>query len=204
MSVRIFEDQGAAELNKANQVGRVESIGPVTVVVQNLDENANVVISCDNEQTGTQVLTDKDTAVADEDTVYNGDTSTLVFSGEALDNVPILPKSVVVKPTAGGDSVNLSDRDGDGNLYTVDDDEDFAGTVDYFTGALELSFPTGKAPNTGDIDADYAYQDEPLVPRGRKNFQIGNSLPDEAVRVFAAADDAGGALVKSESVGTWL
>lgn len=204
MSVRIFEDQGAAELNKANQVGRVESIGPVTVVVNNLDDAANCVVSFDNEQTGEQVLSDRDTPVADEDTAYVGDTSETDFSGEALDNTPILPKSVVVKPTAGGDSVNLTDRDGDGNLYTVDDDEDLAGTIDYFTGALTLSFPAGKEPNTGAIDADYAYQDEPLVPRGRRNYQIGNSLPDEAIRVYAASDAAAGAPVKTEAVGTWL
>lgn len=204
MSVRIYEDQGAAELNKANQVGRVESIGPVTVVVNNLDDDANLVVSFDNEQTGDQILSDRDTAVADEDTTYDGDTSQLVFTGASLGNTPILPRSVTVKPAVGGDSVNLIDRDGDGNLYTVDDDEDFAGTVDYFTGALELSFPAGKAPNTGDIDADYAYQDELLVPRGRRNYQIGNSLPDEAVRVYAATDAAAGASVKTESVGTWL
>lgn len=204
MSVRIFEDQGAAELNKANQVGRVESIGPVTVVVNNLDDDANLVVSFDNEQTGDQILSDRDTAVADEDTSYDGDTSQLVFTGASLGNTPILPRSVLVKPEPGVDSVNLIDRDGDGNLYTVDDDEDFAGTVNYFTGALELSFPTGKAPNTGDILADYAYQDELLVPRGRRNYQIGNSLPDEAVRVYAATDAAAGASVKTESVGTWL
>lgn len=204
MSVRIFEDQGAAELNKANQVGRVESIGPITVVVNNLSDAANLVVGFDNEQTEAQIFSDKDTAVADEDTGYDGDTSELEFTGEALDNTPIIPGSVTVKPATGGDSVNLIDRDKDGNLYTVDDDEDLAGTIDYFSGALELSFPTGKAPNTGDIDADYAYQDEVTVGRGRKNFQIGNSLPDENVRVYAATDDAAGAPVKVEAVGTWL
>lgn len=109
-----------------------------------------------------------------------------------------------MKPTAGGDSVNLIDRDGDGNLYTVDNDEDLGGTIDYFTGALELSFPAGKAPNTTDIDADYSYQDEALVAGGRKNYQISNSLPDESVKVFAATDQATGAQVRTEMVGTWL
>lgn len=204
MSVRIFEDQGAAELNKAVKVGRVESVGPITVVAQNLSELHNVVLSFENETTASQVFSDKDTAVADEDTVYDGDTSDLVFTGEDLDNTPIIPGSVTVKPTAGVDSVNLVDRDGDGRLYTVDVDEDFAGTIDYFTGALELSFPAGKAPNTGDIDADYSYQDEATTPRGRRNFQILNSLPEEALVVKAACDDAAGAGVKVEAVGTWL
>lgn len=204
MSVRVFEDQGAAELNKAGQVGRVESIGPVTMVVTNLDDQANLVVSFDNEQTGAAVYSDKDTEVADEDTAYDGDTSETDFTGESLDNTPVIPKSLVVKPTAGGSSVNLIDRDGDGKLYTDDEDQDLAGTVDYFTGALELSFPVGKEPNTGDIDADYYYQDEALVPKGRKNFQIGNSLPDENIRAFAAADEKTGAPVKVEAVGTWL
>lgn len=209
MSVRVFEGQGAAELNKAVQVGRVESIGPATIIVSNLPNaddnvNPNLVVSFENEQTEAQIFADTDTAVADEDTGYDGDTSTLVFTGQSLNNTPIIPKSVTVKPTAGGDSVNLIDRDGDGNLYTVDNDEDLAGTIDYFTGALELSFPAGKAPNTTDIDADYSYQDEALVAGGRKNYQIANSLPDESIKVFAATDQATGAKVRTEMVGTWL
>lgn len=85
MSVRVFEDQGAAELNKAVQVGRVESIGPVTVIVSNLANaddgvSPNLVVSFENEQTEAQIFADTDTAVADEDTGYDGDTSTLVFT----------------------------------------------------------------------------------------------------------------------------
>lgn len=204
MSVRVFEGQGAAELNKAVQVGRVESVGPVTAVVQNLSDDANLVVSFDNEQTGAQLFSDQDTAVADEDTAYDGDDSTLVFTGEVLNNTPIVPKSVTVKPPASGSSVNATDRDGDGRLYTADVDEDFCGTIDYFTGALELSYPAGKEPDTGDIDADYTHQGSAMVPKGQRNFLLSNSLPDEHVRVYAACDQLSGAPVKVDSLGTWL
>lgn len=202
MSVRVFEDQGGAELNKAIQVGRVESSGPAVFQVRNLDDDANVVVSFENESTGLQVYSDKDTAVSDEDTAYNGDTATLAFSGQSLNNTPIVPGSVTVKPATGGTTVNLTDTDGDGNLYTVDDDAEFAGTINYFTGALRLAFPTGKAPNTGDIDCDYYYQDAVIVPLGKRVFTISNSLPDEAIKVYAACSNSGGAAVRTESVGT--
>lgn len=205
MSVRIFEDQGAAELNKANQVGRVESIGPATLILTSLSDAGNVVAAFENEQTGARIDSDKDTAVADEDTTYDGDGSTLVFSGQTTANTPVVPKSVTIVD-AGAVAPDLIDRDGDGRLYTDDVDEDFAGTVDYFTGALELSYPTGKAPGTGTdaIEANYSYQDELLGARGRRNYQIGNSLPDEAIKVLAACDAAGGVQVRTEAVGTWL
>ncbi|MCG8435650.1 MAG: hypothetical protein MJA83_16625, partial [Gammaproteobacteria bacterium] len=136
MSARIFENHVTAEKNKAVQVSQptqpVESVGPVIILLEN-QGSGNVVLQAKRRSDNVILASDKDTAVADEDTVYNGDTSTLVFSGQALDNTPIIPGTVVVKPTAGGDSVNLTDRDSDGRLYTVDVDEDFAGTVDYFT-----------------------------------------------------------------------
>ena len=94
MSVRVFEDQGAAELNKAVKIGRVESVGPVTMSVNNLDDDANLVLSFENEQTGTQIFTDKDTAVAAEDSGYDGDTSEVAFTGQVLNSLPVVPKSV--------------------------------------------------------------------------------------------------------------
>lgn len=203
-NVRVHEDQGAAELNAAKVVGRVQSIGPVTMVMQNLGDH-NVVFSFFNERTGASILSDRDTAVADEDTTYDGDGSTLVFSGASLGNTPALPGTVRIVDS-GAVAPDLIDRDKDGNLYTDDVDEDFAGTVDYFTGALELSYPTGKAPGTGTdaIEANYSYQDVVLGKRGRRNYAIANVLQEETVVAYAACDDGEGSPIRTSGVATWL
>lgn len=201
MTARIFEDQGAGALNQATVVGRVQSTGPLTVLAQNLSEEGNAVLSFSNQRTGLSVLSDKDTAVSAEDTGYDGDTTETSFTGQTLNNLPVVPGSVVVVPTAGGDSVNLYDRDGDGQLYTVDDDEDFAGTVNYFTGALVLNFPVGKEPNTGDIDCNYAAQDAALVPGGIQSYGIANVPHEDTIVVKAASSTKGGVKVKLDSIG---
>jgi len=201
MSVRVFEDQGAAELNKANQIGRIESIGPVTASILNQDDDANMVVSFDNEQTGAQLFSDKDTQQAAEATGYVGDTATNDFSGQALNELPAIPKSLTLTPATSGPV--LFDRDGDGRLYTQDVDEDFAGNVDYFLGTLELSYPVGKEPD-GAISADYWSQDEALVPRGRKNYTVSNITFEQAIRAYAAADEKTGGAVKCECTATWI
>lgn len=204
MTVRVFEDQGAAEQNKAVVVGRVQSIGPVDVIMSHLGTEGEVVCSLEDQRTGAHISSDKDTAVADEDTGYDGDTSTLTFTGQTLNNLPVVPGTVTVKPTAGGDTVNATDRDGDGILYTSDGDEDVCGSINYFTGALELSYPAGKAPNTGDIDCDYEYQDATLKARGRRNFRVNNVLQEETVVVKAAASNAGGVKIRVDGIATWV
>ena len=201
MSIRIFEDQGAAELNKIGQIGRVESLGPITMSMLSLDDVANVVVSFDNEVTKAQVFSDKDTKQTAEATAYTGNGVLTTFSGQALNVLPAIPKSLTLTPATSGPV--LFDRDGDGKLYTQDVDEDFAGTVDYFLGTLELEYPAGKEP-TGAITADYWSQDEAMVPRGRRNFGISTVTVDQATRAFAAADEATGAPMKLEAVATWI
>jgi len=201
MSSRIYEDQGAAEQNKAGQVGRVETLGPATVSVLSQDDDANLVISFDNEVTKKQLFSNRDTKRTAEATGYTGNGATTTFTGQALNELPAIPKSLTLTPATSGP--DLFDRDGDGNLYTSDVDEDFAGTVDYFTGAMELEYPAGKEPD-GAITADYWDQDEAMVPRGRRNFDITTASPEQAFRVFAAADEKTGSPVKTESAATWI
>ena len=171
---------GAALKNAAAEILRItDAKGPITLVCKHADEDGDeVVLSCSKKSDGSLVALDTETAVTDEDTTYDGNASTLNFSGASLANTPIVPGSLTVKPTAGGNSVNAVDRDGDGKLYTDDNDEDECGSIDYFTGALVLTYPTGKDPNTTNILADYSYG-ESVVKLGQKNFYIGNLVPGD-------------------------
>lgn len=185
MTVANHDGRGAALENKASEILVLsEALGPVTLSVRNEGDNP-IVVSAEDKLTGALIATDDETAVAAEDTVYDGNASTLAFSGEALNNTPIIPKSVVVKPTAGGNTVNLFDRDGDGLLYTADVDEDLAGTIDYATGDLVLDFPAGKDPNTTNILADYSHASGTTVDRGRVSLRIGNNPPGKDIVVKA-------------------
>lgn len=200
MSAR-YDGRGVALHNEASEILRVTEVsGPVALVVHNESEDNEVVLSCEDESDGSLVAMDEDTAVTAEDTGYDGDASTLAFSGESLDNVPIIPKSVTVKPTAGGNSVNAVDRDGDGVLYTDDDDEDECGSIDYFTGALVLNYPTGKDPAATNITADYTYQDATTVPLGTKNLRIGSNPPSKNLVVKAASEAASGSIVSVDAL----
>jgi hypothetical protein len=197
MATQVYEGQAAAEKNKAVEAVRLEGGGAVNFIVSN-QGSANVVTQVT--KGGTRVDTDKDTAVAVEDTLYNGDGATLAFSGEELDHLPVIPGSVTLSD-AGSVGPDLVDRDGDGIFYTDDVDEDAAGTIDYFTGALILAYPTGKAPGTGAdaINAAYSYQDAQQVPGGRRTFEIAASLPDEAVVCSVACDSQVGCLCRVDA-----
>lgn len=181
---------GVALNNAANEIGKVDaSPGPQVLSVHNQGAAA-LVISVEKVSDGSLVALREDTAVSNEDTGYDGDASTLTFSGQTLNNLPVVPGSVTVEPTAGGNSVNLTDRDGDGRLYTADNDEDFAGTINYFTGALTLAFPSGKDPAATNILCDYTYQDTTVAIAGKRALTIETHLPDEPVRIKAAANAA--------------
>lgn len=95
--------------------------------------------------------------ISGESTGYTGDGSDLSFTGQALDKLPVSPGTVVVKPTAGGTSVDARDTYGDGVLWSVEAVPVQCGTINYTTGALALQYPTGKAPATGAITADYRW-----------------------------------------------
>jgi len=193
--------QGAALENAANEIVRVtDAQGPLTIIVKHIDgDGDDVVLSVSRQSDSSIVALNEDTAVASEDTAYDGDTATLAFSGESLDNTPIVPGTVTIEPTAGGDSVNATDRDGDGILYTDDNDEDACGTIDYFTGALVLDYPTGKAPNTTNILADYTYSEETAV-LGQKNYYISNLSPVNYESLVIKAASASNSRVHIEVV----
>lgn len=186
----VHQGYGAALENAVGQILTIgEAKGPITLSVKHVDEDGGeVVVQVTRKSDGALVALAEDTAVTDEDTGYDGDASTLVFTGQTLNNTPIVPGSVTVKPTAGGNSVNLVDTNGDGILYTDDNDADQAGTINYFTGALSLSFPSGKDPNTTNILADYTYG-VGIAVLGTKNFQIPffSAAAYESLIVKAAA-----------------
>jgi hypothetical protein len=96
---------------------------------------------------------------------------------------------VLVRPAAGGGTVNAKDTNGDGVLWTVQTIPVVCGTIDYFTGALVLNFPVGHAPAAGVIRADYSSQDETTKALGKRSVQIGNLPPSETLIVYAAAKE---------------
>jgi hypothetical protein len=162
--------------------------GPTTIAITNEGTNP-VVPRVKRESDSVLQALDEETAVASEDTGYDGDASTLVFTGQALNNVPIVPGSVVVVPTAGGNTVNLKDTNGDGILYTDDDDADVAGSIDYSDGTLELNFPAGKDPAATNILSNYQYSASTIANGAKKHyhlaaFSVGN--PEDALLVSCA------------------
>jgi hypothetical protein len=198
MSIRVFSGIGGAKLNELVQVGRVEAQGSIMAMVQNLSSAGNAVVAFFKEVTGTQVHPATDTPVASEDTGYDGDTSEDTFTGQSLNNVPIVPGTVVVTPaTTGG----ILHDGGDGFMYNATGVE--SGTVNYFTGALNLHYATADIPN-GQLNAAYKYQDDVLVHGGRKVFSFNNNSPDDALVIKAAADTKTGAEIKTESAATWM
>lgn len=199
MSMQITEDQGAAKNNEAIKIASLSSNGPVLLMAHNLGDN-EVVLRCEIEGDGAFKKMEQDTLRAAEDSAYDGDESETDFSGKALSNLPIVPGTVRVLGLAP--APDLVDRDGDGVLYTDDDDEDEAGSIDYFSGALELSYPTGKAPGSGNIDVDYYSQDAALNPRGKKTYQVSNVGPGKTLVIKAAANGLEGARVKVTAAAT--
>lgn len=189
---------GAALKNNNNEVMRIEdSLGPVTLVTKNMGDTNSVVVSAFKVSDGSRVALAGETAVTDEDTGYDGDTAELNFSGEALNNTPIVPGSVTITPTAGGDSVDAVDTNGDGLLYTDDEDADLCGTINYATGDLVLSYPAGKAPNTTNITADYSYGKE-VKPYGISTEQLQANPPSENY-IIKATGLGGSSQVKVEA-----
>ena len=205
MSIRVSEDVGAAKLNNSLKCGRVESVGPIAVVVMNQSDVANAVVSFAHERTGVAVYSDKDTAVVAENTGYTGNAVLLNFTGQSLNTPPIVPRSVVVTPATAG---LVAYDGGDGFMY-VDvvvgpvTTKTLAGKINYFTGALVLNYPVGHAPN-GQLNADYHFQDEALIHGGQRNFGIATGLPDDALVIYAAADHKLGARIKVESAASWM
>jgi hypothetical protein len=162
--------------------------GPTTIAVTN-EGDYPVVPRAKRESDNVLQALVEETAVAAEDTGYDGDASELNFTGEALNNTPVVPGSVTIKPTAGGNSVDAKDTNGDGILYTDDDDADACGTINYNTGAVTLSYPSGKDPNTTNITADYSHSSAVVANGGKAHFHLAAfapGVPEDALMVSCA------------------
>lgn len=188
--IRIAEDVGYAKNNEKNLIQRIDQDGPTSLTVQNLGEAA-VVFSAEKHSDDSNIAMSGDTAVAAENTGYTGNDSTLAFTGQALNNTAIVPGTVEIIPTTGSNTVDAYDTDGDGILYTDDDDAEECGTINYHTGALVLAYPTGKAPNTGTISANYNYQTATVADAGQQVMTIPAQSVGERINVYAAGYGAG-------------
>jgi len=191
-----FQAFGSCYPNKGNKIMDISGRGPLVVAVRQFISEVNDedfllnFLKQDSDGRFTTVVvsaiggTDQETAVADEDTGYDGDGSEINFTGEALDDLPVLPGSVVVE---GLDPApDLKDWDGDGILYSDDDDAEASGTVDYETGAITLAYSSvAKAPGVGDILANY-YQGTWLTTLGNRLIELtGTPLRDsEMIRIL--------------------
>lgn len=172
----------AARKNDAvlGEAFRVQGYAPIGVVLQNQDAVECVLGAYKISSAGVAgraTLADVDTQRTAEATGYTGNSVTLSFSGQDLNNLPIVPKSVTVY--AAVSALTLEDG-GDGILYTVDADRNAAGTINYFTGALVLTYPTGKAPN-GALSANYKSSDATLKASARKAYSFSSLAPGEVL-----------------------
>lgn len=202
MSGLIHKATGAFLAQEATEIARIQGLPPVVVTLDNQSEVDLVVSAHTIDQAGTEgraILSTTATQRTTENTGYSGDTATLAFSGQTLNNLPVIPRSVSILPTAGGDTVDATDRDGDGNLYTSDVDEDLCGTIDYFTGAVTLDYPAGKAPNNGQISATYKSESAVCNQKGRKSFMFTSLAPGDTLVIEGACASVDSASVPAAS-----
>lgn len=187
MSAR-FQSFGAALENVATEVIRVgEALGPVTLILNNLG-SSDVILAVNRLSDDSVIALDDDTAVTGHafSPAYTGNTSTLDFTGSTVSHTFLIPGTVTVTPTTGGNSVNSSDVYQDGILYaSISSVYVECGTVNYFTGAIDLHYPTGKAPNTGAITASFSYSSKSCKPLGKVTKRISNLPPSETFIVKA-------------------
>lgn len=200
MSASKGEGHGAAKKNELVELGRFDSQGPIDVIVRNLSTTGDAVVKIEKKSDSSMLVTNKDTAVTAEGSGYVGNGVTTAFTGQSINNVPVVPGSITVNDAGG--SYDLVDG-GDGIMYTDDTDEDVAGTVDYFTGAIVLAYPAGKEPSGGAMTFDYYYQDSVLTKGGQKTFHVNNVQQDEELVVKAASDVEGGTELRCEMISTW-
>lgn len=196
----VSQGYGTAKINEATTILTIsEAKGPVTLAVQHVDEDGGqVVLSAHRKSDDTLVALSEETAVAAENTGYTGNTVTLDFTGQVLNHLPIVPGSVSIEPTVGGATVDAQDLNGDGKLYTDDVDQDYCGTINYFTGALVLFYPAGKAPNTGVISADYQYSIG-IAVLGRADLHVLYLSPVENESLIIKAAGAANSRVRIEA-----
>ena len=187
MSAR-FSAFGAALENVANEIVRVgEALGPVVLVVDNQGDN-DVILTVSKLSDESHVSLADDTAVSGGafSPAYTGNASTLDFTGSKVGYYPVIPGTVTVTPTAGGNSVDATDEDQDGNLYaTISTVKTLVGTINYITGEVDLHYPSGSDPNTGAITASYEYTAAAGKPLCKMVKNISNLPPAETYVIKA-------------------
>jgi hypothetical protein len=145
---------------------------------------------------GSNLLSDLDTAVTDEDTDFDGNGALTAFSGESLDNTPVQPFSVRIE--GAGATVDLYDKFGNGKLYAFNADpalEVEAGSVNYDSGALVLDYSGPGAPAAGNLTADYQHSAQVgLVgqPNHRRIFKLNPVGAGRKMTVYCAGTDGSG------------
>jgi hypothetical protein len=202
----MYEWTGAAKVNEASEILQADGlVGTIMIKVSSFKQPTDTTVPdvvasfAKKGALASPLTTDQDTAVSGENTGYAGNASDLHFTGQTLNNLPIIPKTVAIIPQAGGHTVNADDLNGDGVLYTRDADLDVCGSIDYHTGALALDYPTGKDPNNGVINANYKYS-RVIKGLGSVSFKINNMQADEVLYVYACAE-AAACMVKVEIFG---
>ena len=185
---------GAALDNVAHEICRVgEARGPVTLIV-NGEGNNDVIVQVKKLSDGSIVsLNDDTTRTLQAFTpAYTGNTVLLDFTG-SISYVYLVPGTVHVIPTSGGNSVNAADDDADGILYaTISAVKTAVGTVNYFTGAIELHYPAGSEPNTGAIRWTAHTTAAPTKAHGKTSKRVSNLPPAETYIVSACAKKGSG------------
>jgi len=194
--------------NNAVELMKVGGLGPViAIAMQDVTEpdklgRADAIVAAwkidpTTGLAGRAMQSTTATAITLEATGYVGNGTDRAFSGQVLDHLPIVPRSVTLTPASG----TVLQDGGDGIFYTVDADKQAAGTIDYFTGAMTLAYPVGKAPGVGAINAAYLYEAEVLKPYGRKAYTWPSLSPQDVMVIGGACK---GTDIDSKACGSTL
>ncbi len=152
---------------------------------------------------GTETLFRTDEQSHEDESLYVGNGSVTVFSGQSLDAPPILPRSVLLAFSVGGNDVVAYD-DGAGNIVGS---QIASGTINYETGAVDLTTTT--APdNATSILAQYTSALRLVFSDGQEpdvNTDISitgyvgpttKELPTNNIEIYTWARDAQGRLTR--------
>ena len=201
---KLYQGLGVALNGVANEIVRVsEASGPMFVIVNNKGL-VNIMPMVIRKSDSARVAFNDEVAVTGDNTpAYTGNAALIDFTTGLLATARfIVPGSLTMVLAVAGTGSNARDYYGDGKLYTVDVDLDECGTINYFTGAVDLHFPAGKVPGAGIITGSYSYFAHPVVPNGIVTYPVG-ILPPEDTYILKAAASAGNSQVNLDVVVTY-
>lgn len=91
----------------------------------------------------------------------NGSDLTPLSPGATLSYFPLRPNTITISYTASDATTKTLTDDGAGGILGASGELDVSGnTIDYNTGAILLTFASGKAPNAGNITITYYWNSE--------------------------------------------